>query len=119
VFQSTLPVKGATKSPLDDEPQLAVSIHAPSEGSDKRKPRICGTPGTFQSTLPVKGATWRLDGETTVCQFQSTLPVKGATPVGAGIGMNDDVSIHAPSEGSDLGLVHGRVCALGFNPRSQ
>ena len=58
VFQSTLPVGGAT----GDFSGLVA------------------TTTTFQSTLPVGGATvsWRkLDGYQ--CQFQSTLPVGGAT----------------------------------------
>jgi len=39
VFQSTLPVKGATPAHLSDEEKAKwVSIHAPSEGSDPNGP---------------------------------------------------------------------------------
>ena len=35
-------------------------------------------------------------------KFQSTLPVRGATQEGNTPGGNQDISIHAPREGSDL-----------------
>ena len=33
-FQSTLPVRGATLHPGRFKPEIAISIHAPREGSD-------------------------------------------------------------------------------------
>ena len=105
---------------------LAISIHAPREGSDATL-RVtwllsCG----FQSTLPVRGATkGRMDhlpcvpfqstlpvrGATSPAallfrnkfQFQSTLPVRGATDVLAWSSATHLISIHAPREGSDRG----------------
>jgi len=79
-FQSTLPVKGATVDDPFKNREEAVSIHAPSEGSDETLLALIDFITAFQSTLPVKGATraQRLDG--LVARFQSTLPVKGATP---------------------------------------
>ena len=56
MFQSTLPVKGATLGFGEALPGRCVSIHAPGEGSDLGllpDSRII----LFQSTLPVKGAT--------------------------------------------------------------
>jgi len=58
VFQSTLPVKGATSC----------------------TPRRLGG-WLFQSTLPVKGATRGKMSDWHDGWFQSTLPVKGATPL--------------------------------------
>ena len=55
----------------------------------------------FQSTLPVWGATRckrNLQGSET---FQSTLPVWGATTNRNFIGIELDISIHAPRVGSD------------------
>ena len=59
-FQSTLPVWGATSLAADTIPAIAViSIHAPRVGSDKNSQTVfCGQSG-FQSTLPVWGATSR------------------------------------------------------------
>ena len=57
LFQSTLPVWGATNSFSGNSGALKISIHAPRVGSDRRRrvrlPPCC----IFQSTLPVWGAT--------------------------------------------------------------
>ena len=57
LFQSTLPVRGATRDHKPVRPLLVISIHAPREGSDPavRDERREGR--RFQSTLPVRGAT--------------------------------------------------------------
>ena len=34
IFQSTLPARGATKNPLEDNGRVLISIHAPRTGSD-------------------------------------------------------------------------------------
>ena len=55
-FQSTLPMKGATRRFLFYLLVFQVSIHAPNEGSDPAwRARTRGF--LFQSTLPMKGAT--------------------------------------------------------------
>jgi len=57
-FQSTLPVRGATR-PFHTADRLCwISIHAPREGSDSCKYTYAGVYcSQFQSTLPVRGAT--------------------------------------------------------------
>ena len=56
-FQSTRPVKGATRSAGQPHRPALVSIHAPREGRDAN-PIPNPTPSvSFQSTRPVKGAT--------------------------------------------------------------
>ena len=35
IFQSTLPARGATLNPLEDNGRVIISIHAPRTGSDK------------------------------------------------------------------------------------
>jgi hypothetical protein len=101
LFQSTLPVWGATwaggnyvvtrasfnpRSPCGERPAWGpVSLCWP----------------LFQSTLPVWGATPRRDAVHTTAGFQSTLPVWGATRLGAGKSLLAAVSIHAPRVGSD------------------
>ena len=80
-FQSTLPVRGATLWTANNAIlSVAISIHAPREGSDVRSNLTPSRPGGFQSTLPGRGATNLL---------------VGFTPPSSGI------SIHAPREGSD------------------
>jgi len=80
MFQSTLPVRGATWQ--------RVVLHISKDA--------------FQSTLPVRGATnSAMALSRASIAFQSTLPVRGAT---FGVGAARyifPVSIHAPGEGSD------------------
>ena len=98
---------------------ICISIHAPREGSDKKRGEPGGTAedfnprsprgerhggaaglrqaGRFQSTLPARGATvlYGADGETV--QFQSTLPARGATGRGQGcLGAGKDFNPRSP-----------------------
>ena len=97
LFQSTLPMKGATKIKLwryktwnDFNPR-----------SQWRERLHC-----------ILGIFWCFP-------FQSTLPMKGATKLIGGNRMKKIISIHAPNEGSD-GTNWKNVGMLNnFNPRSQ
>ena len=102
LFQSMLPVRGATPDFRAPGFRAGISIHAPRAGSDRRVWSLLATPWTFQSMLPVRGATeggqviWRSTTNFNPCSpcgerpmasnplrqriiFQSTLPVRGAT----------------------------------------
>ena len=102
LFQSTLPVWGATprnrtepaahrhfnpRSPCGERlvssgtPLLwhRISIHAPRVGSDDISLRDSEFEVEFQSTLPVWGATIPRSSSSSSALFQSTLPVWGAT----------------------------------------
>ncbi len=102
LFQSTLPLRGATaddrgriqssadfnpRSPCGERPQPSaaayprgsISIHAPLAGSDGM--------GVFTQSAQLR--------------FQSTLPLRGATPFLLPIGPMTIISIHAPLAGSD------------------
>ena len=101
LFQSTLPVRGATL--VDDvrPVRAGISIHAPRKGSDLMggEPQLVQL--QFQSTLPVRGATWMPRTEFSSPLFQSTLPVRGATRALRFVGVKGIISIHAPRKGSD------------------
>ena len=79
VFQSTLPVGGATLLIAFPFAVLAISIHAPRGGSDLLSDFQRYTDDGFQSTLPVGGATSKVGVKPVRSTFQSTLPVGGAT----------------------------------------
>ena len=96
VFQSTLPVRGATPSADPERGGIKISIHAPREGSDFFRPSTVGSLKIFQSTLPVRGATVR--------QMNAETYLK--------------ISIHAPREGSDQRTANISQQDLNFNPRS-
>ena len=128
LFQSTLPVRGATGYRRHTRRLPAISIHAPRAGSDmvstrhpsrrmdfnprspcgeRREPALVGPFAVrFQSTLPVWGATltW-CSAWLTRRRFQSTLPVRGATGTHCCKGEQPHISIHAPRAGSDSPLV--------------
>ena len=80
IFQSTLPVRGATAS----------------------SPMRRAARSRFQSTLPVRGATGGYQIIRRTQKFQSTLPVRGATDTGlVDLFGTIIISIHAPRAGSD------------------
>ena len=126
IFQSTLPVRGATgrmacsfrpgsisihapregsdlETSLNNWTGHVISIHAPREGSDRRAASLGSLlMAVFQSTLPVRGATVSLRrASVRRCGFQSTLPVRGATAILPEFDGYAYISIHAPREGSD------------------
>ena len=57
IFQSTLPVRGATIRLGLSSKIAEISIHAPREGSDRIFIILSLRISVFQSTLPVRGAT--------------------------------------------------------------
>ena len=79
IFQSTLPVWGATLVKTLKILRRAISIHAPRVGSDREA---------------------KLDEQLSNI-FQSTLPVWGATRLSLELGRVHFISIHAPRVGSD------------------
>ena len=78
-----------------------ISIHAPREGSDADYVGFLLPQDLFQSTLPVRGATIWGAARFAKNKFQSTLPVRGATHIPHWCPLSDEISIHAPREGSD------------------
>ena len=125
-FQSTHPVRGATRALVSDERAALLSIHAPREGCDIFRRTVSGRATIFQSTHPVRGATSSTVFRLPTSNFQSTHPVRGATrswtrgrspsafqsthPVRGAtrehrvVKLADRLSIHAPREGCDTRL---------------
>ena len=80
LFQSTLPVWGATGAVLQHEFLLPISIHAPRVGSDSNA--AAGRSAVFLISIhaPRVGSDLLLTcASVKACLFQSTLPVWGAT----------------------------------------
>ena len=123
-FQSTLPVRGATRKPTSRRRRRAFQSTLPVRGATKTG-RAAYMGVKFQSTLPVRGAThnaWHnppcpdisihapragsdligFDSSDLAEIFQSTLPVRGATPAKRGREHHRGISIHAPRAGSDV-----------------
>ena len=81
-FQSTLPLRGATRGCPCFLEVVMISIHAPLTGSDLYPRAFSISLSLFQSTLPLRGATGQRRRSTGPARFQSTLPLRGATPAG-------------------------------------
>ena len=79
LFQSTLPLRGAT------------GVHSPHLPITR-----------FQSTLPLRGATKQVLSNSCGIGFQSTLPLRGATIAEQRVFNRVLISIHAPLTGSDV-----------------
>ena len=71
----------------------------------------------FQSTPPARGATAENGSNNGLKLFQSTPPARGATRRGTGQLQVLDISIHAPREGGDCGVLQRTHWLLYFNPR--
>ena len=118
VFQSTLPLRGATHPQTDSRALLAISIHAPLTGSDPRRSggrrllRHFNPRSPYGERLVLNGPT--LNG----FKFQSTLPLRGATIMQAVNAQKHSISIHAPLTGSDPARPSRKEQAHDFNPRS-
>ena len=79
IFQSTLPLRGATRGQAGDDRNGEISIHTPLAGSDQRDGlAVCWkndfNPRSPCGERPVNGAITDPKSE-----FQSTLPLRGAT----------------------------------------
>ena len=140
-FQSTLPLRGATKIYNDTLRMLSISIHAPLAGSDiYRRPdqrghpyfnprSPCGErPGSFVAGQQHQDFNPRSPCGERRASGQSSFPVirnfNPRSPCGERLGGNHfhhgsiGISIHAPLAGSD-GLRPGLSFAPWyFNPRS-
>ena len=122
-FQSTLLMRGATKTAEQTWTAMLISIHAPHARSDVLMFGVPYHPIRFQSTLLMRGATLtpcahpsrRYFNPRSSCEerpqdlvdlrnmiiFQSTLLMRGATRM-AGNGTSvGNISIHAPHARSD------------------
>ena len=79
LFQSTLPLRGATGLVQEHGRHVRISIHTPLAGSDPVSADALALTMIFQSTLPLRGATWTAAASACRSEFQSTLPLRGAT----------------------------------------
>ena len=101
IFQSTLPVWGATILCQVDSGRSLFQSTLPVWGATHIS-RGYRQGGLFQSTLPVWGATHKTQEFKTLTKvFQSTLPVWGATQHSIWVSGFRAISIHAPRVGSD------------------
>ena len=78
-FQSTLPVRGATAMVAAGIFHRAISIHAPRAGSDGLIERRINRYKYFNPRSPCGERQYQMHKRYATLLFQSTLPVRGAT----------------------------------------
>ena len=123
LFQSTLPMRGATGYPLILDMYITISIHTPHAGSDLQKKdknnryRISihtphagsdgdgeGSASPIYISIHTPHAGSDISGgalSQTEVGFQSTLPMRGATTNTLKFPATNAISIHTPHAGSD------------------
>ena len=140
IFQSTLPVRGATTVRREPPCRVQISIHAPRAGSDCKEARRdrdthisihaprAGSDSQVAKSLQSReyfnprspcGERRALAQMSDVTdRFQSTLPVRGATQHRQVQQGRSFISIHAPRAGSDVKPFLSSPAIAYFNPRS-
>ena len=139
-FQSTRPVRGATRNQQTVENSRKISIHAPRAGRDFRWLRGSSVRPNFNPRAPC-GARQRSEDQTkgeryfnprAPCGarllqsgkmsqqqlFQSTRPVRGATSAPGILHPPKQISIHAPRAGRDRVVCAAQEVVHDFNPRA-
>ena len=101
-FQSTPPLRGATDFVTCAVAYLKISIHTPLAGSDTPPdPHVVPTM-TFQSTPPLRGATRVLAPCRAVATISIHTPLAGSDSVRVAVRPAVGISIHTPLAGSDF-----------------
>ena len=142
IFQSTRPIRGATRPILHLLRSIPISIHAPHTGRDLPAAWESPAASRFQSTRPIRGAT---DGQTVHSRCRADFNPRA--PYGArrcsgfrgfcGAGyfnprapygarhnrlsdnmLCNNISIHAPHTGRDDSGPGWTTTGLHFNPRA-
>ena len=120
LFQSTLPLRGATRVHVRDAvlDLDVISIHTPLAGSDPNTSPIWSNDWRFQSTLPLRGATaYRFSIDETLIISIHT-PLAGSDVCGRISVDGEFISIHTPLAGSDVAAQFGGRSPRHFNPHS-
>ena len=119
LFQSTLPLRGATTVFWRQYQREHISIHAPLTGSDIVYLMITHDPKLFQSTLPLRGATNTITNRNSpIYNFNPRSPYGERLSSFPPSSLRDGISIHAPLTGSDAIFIAILYCHFNFNPRS-
>ena len=101
-FQSTPPAWGATKGVWLWLLVTMISIHAPREGGDWRRPRLCAGQRVISIHAPREGGDASVYGDIVASDGISIhAPREGGDGSDNGAGVTRLISIHAPREGGD------------------
>ena len=118
-FQSTHPLRGATKNKRYVRLMYKISIHAPLAGCDVRPHAVQRSPAVFQSTHPMRGATQTPRSAQTISRISIHAPHAGCDGRSTSqVYPQPQISIHAPHAGCDRKARRSRRAFCNFNPRT-
>ena len=117
-FQSTLPLRGATLAEQRVDLLRDISIHAPLAGSDQPQGGGRRARRDFNPRSPCGERRDWLTPEEHERQFQSTLPLRGATHILCACLMTSTFQSTLPLRGATKMAVRRRRVIQYFNPRS-
>ena len=140
-FQSTRPIRGATRSrrvppgrSTNFNPRAPygarlgqqivhavyrdISIHAPHTGRDGSRPTGMWSSSYFNPRAPYGARPGWKGNAAASGRFQSTRPIRGATHTIRRIKPMEDISIHAPHTGRDSTRRSEGLKLRNFNPRA-
>ena len=118
LFQSTLPMRGATEKSLLPPNLEEISIHTPHAGSDLQTQENTTKQEDFNPHSPCGERQHRLSLQPGFHIFQSTLPMRGATNIPDFFNDTKLISIHTPHAGSDQASTNLSMYDPDFNPHS-
>ena len=118
IFQSTLPLRGATARSRYERVVNHISIHAPLAGSDNLYAFFAQINLDFNPRSPCGERLLTGEAKADADRFQSTLPLRGATVAVLEQRVKNLISIHAPLAGSDEAHHILSRTYKNFNPRS-
>ena len=117
-FQSSHPIRGATKISAYVMGKERISIHAPHTGCDRAFCRVSGGGSNFNPRTPYGVRLKTTSSPSWSKQFQSTHPIRGATCLVINGVTVFIISIHAPHTGCDARRSKRQVGKRHFNPRT-
>ena len=118
IFQSTLPLRGATRQSILGHGAVGISIHTPLAGSDSQTESKVAELEPFQSTLPLRGATDYVNACAGVGGISIHTPLAGSDRDETVQAEIIYISIHTPLAGSDIPSIYQRSANTYFNPHS-
>ena len=119
IFQSTLPMRGATSSRHQGPNRERISIHTPHAGSDNPKRDQNRQHGVISIHTPHAGSDTRcLSGARSGQMISIHTPHAGSDNTAITWMLIDWISIHTPHAGSDLSCPVSVPPDIDFNPHS-
>ena len=117
-FQSTHPLRGATMQLSIVLPLRIISIHAPLAGCDTIIKTFCNQMQNFNPRTPCGVRPAAICEDIGTSGFQSTHPSRGATVMNINVNSKTEISIHAPLAGCDTRPACPSCPSHYFNPRT-